>query len=94
MGHGYGTVILLQLSVGRESYADLNIQAEQILDNLGVKGVDIASGPLSKGCDEHAPCNLLQGRSENIPDNSLSQMQSGCRNIAIKQQPNGPSECA
>ena len=38
-------------TVGRESYTDLNIQAEHILDNLDVES------PLNKRCREHAPCN-------------------------------------
>lgn len=97
-GLGYGSAILSKLCnfvVGLEFYTDLSQQAEEILGELGVSGVEIVNGPLNQGWDEYSPYSLIfiEGRIEYLPHDIESQLQDGGRIVAIKQQPTGRSEC-
>jgi protein-L-isoaspartate(D-aspartate) O-methyltransferase len=85
---GYSAALLSQLAasvVALESDADLAAAAQANLATLGVDNVEVVVGPLTAGCPDKAPFNviLIEGSVEQIPDALYQQLAEGGRIVAV-----------
>lgn len=85
---GYSSALLARLAdkvVALESDEALAASAKSNLTALGIDNVEVVVGPLTEGCPDKAPFDviLIEGAVEVIPEALLAQIGEGGRIIAV-----------
>jgi protein-L-isoaspartate(D-aspartate) O-methyltransferase len=86
-GSGYQTALLAELVAevfGIERHASLTLSAQQVLERLGYKNVQLRTGDGSLGWPEAAPFDgiIISAAAPQIPPSLIAQLKDGGRMIA------------
>jgi protein-L-isoaspartate(D-aspartate) O-methyltransferase len=93
-GTGYSAATLSKLAgsvVALESDKALVAEAAQVLNRLAIDSVVLVEGPLTAGCPQQAPYNviLFEGSIGEVPAALADQLAEGGRIVAMVERPGG-----